>query len=1217
MAANGERMPVKVSGRCVVGDVDFGEALVPTGLVQDLLSPGQFCDVDPAVREVVYRAGSCEFKERGRTVLAGERERGGQWLVSLGGASAAGAVATGCARAMETRAQKRASSTSKLESQRPRDEKRTRACARAVGTRSRQRGVRPGHGGGHEWPTPAEVQRGSGVPSRERSRRGHGQRKLRRAQHVQREQQAVQEQERLDRDTRAERRRQRLELQQRELEVGKRAEEEALRLHCKLGHLNLKAVRRMVKDGREKVSPACVKWLAGKTKFGCTHCGVGKTTKKPLPGKRAKGKKQTQSERARQRGLRRLRKKRVKEVRMGMDLGGPHVRAVGMHAGSRYQLLLRKQETRFSWLRFLKKKDAGSVYGVLEVLLPLVLSTLKKNERCVILTDLGSEWVSERVENLMSSLGIEHRYTSRDSSLSNGIVERHFRTLEQDVATALSQSGLSAGYWAELMETAHHTRLHLPCQGLPDNRSPFEHETGKDSAPFRALLQPVGCLAVGRRIQRTSMGARGEEFVYLGPQVGSKDGHRLLDLETRRVVRDRSVAVFDVTTFPALQSKAMRKERRQERLLLLDALGLLEEDEASGALPELVEESSGSGSDDEEEDTVERPMRERRQTRPATYDPDEIDAVEALVRAGLTDREGNVLDDGPVSARLLRALYTSMAGPIAAARASVAQGGSGPTQADPTNFSEAMKYAHWRKAFYSEVAKLWKNGTFRWERAPQGAKILGNQVVWKTKRDESNRVTKHKARVVARGDGQKKGDGTFSETFAPTVRMDTVRMLFALAVERGWKLGQADVESAFLIPFLSEDEVIYMRPPPGVEPPPGKEGCVLRLLKSLYGIKQAPRKWNKEMHEFLLSAGYEQSVDPCLFLKRDHASGEVLSAVLFHVDDVLCAASDEERAVFMRALGERFPITDLGEPTHFLGIRVSKLPGGGYAWSQEAYLDRVLERFNMTEARPRRTPISARLYREEGESPADAVKYRQLVGALMYLMICTRPDIAFAVNQLTRHFQSPQMHHWKAALRVLAYLKTTRELGLSFPRGCGPAEMEACFKGCRDLTDAEGSKAGLVGWSDADWAGDEEDRKSTTGYAVQLRNGTLLSYGCRKQSITADSSAVAELIALNSATKEVLWQKRLFVELFGRDAGTVSIKEDNVAAKTLAESHRFSHKTKHLATRYFFCREKVDEKEVSVDWVKSSEQTADIFTKPLGEQIFVPLRAKLGMVVIV
>jgi hypothetical protein len=1180
--ADGARMRVGASGRCVCDGVDLGDALVPEGLVENLVSPGQFCDVAPAEREVVFRADACEFKHGGEVVLSGDREHGGQWIVPLG-----------CACAESKTPVPTVATTRPVPA--------ARVLTRAQGRAQRRERTQRGAGiddATSAWPTLAEAARGDAAGgARGRKTATHAQRKVRRQQHERREQQMRDEQSRQQRA-------------QRQLDVAREqaAREEAMALHCRLGHLNLKAVRRLVKDGKEVVSAECAAWLAARSKFGCLHCAIGKTVKKPLPSskRQARKKKPKQSERERLRGLKKLRKKRVKEVRVGMDLCGPHTPAAGLHAGAKYALLLRKKDTRFSWLRFLKKKNAEAVRAMLEVLLPLVLATLKKNQRLVILTDLGNEWVSESVENLLSSLGIEHKYTSRDSSLRNGIVERHFRTLEQDVATAESQSGLSARWWAELMETAHHERLHLPCEGLPDNRSPYEEETGRDSSPFRAQLHPVGCLAVGRRVVRTSMGARGEELVYLGPQAGTKDGHRLLDLNTRRVIRDRSVVFFGDAEFPAKHSKSMRRERHEERLLALDALGLLEEvndlsDERTPGgdgvgprkrLSDFIADGQGADSDGDSDGEGQRRRPVRARAPP-----------ERFQTSGAYDqRMYQYAARGLLGARMAKGLsLVALSGP------------EGEVPEDPTDFREAMRYPHWRAAYERELQKLWANGTFDWEKAPTGAKVLGNQVVWKTKRDEDNKVKEHKARVVARGDGQKEGDGTFSETFSPTVRMDTVRMLFALAAERGWGLRQADVDSAFLIPTLDDDEVIYMRPPPGVKPPEGKEGCVLRLRKSLYGIKQAPRKWNKEMCELLESAGYERSLDPCLFLKFSE-SRELLSAVLFHVDDVLCAAPEAEREAFVQILGARFPIKDLGEPKHFLGIKVTKLPGGGFAWSQEAYLDRVLEKFNMVGARARRTPISSRLYREEGAPLADATRYRSLVGALMYLMVCTRPDICFAVNQLTRHFQLPQAHHWEAALRVLAYLKATKRLGLSFPGGYGEETMRAYFKGVRELTDSEGVSAGLIGWSDADWAGDEQDRKSTSGYLVQMESGAILSYGCRKQSITADSSAVAELIALDLVSKEVLWQKKLYEQLFQRSAGTVPIMEDNQAAKTLAESHKFSQKVKHLATRYFACREKVDHKDISVDWVRSSEQLADIFTKPLGEQIFCPLRAKLGMV---
>jgi hypothetical protein len=247
-------------------------------------------------------------------------------------------------------------------------------------------------------------------------------------------------------------------------------------------------------------------------------------------------------------------------------------------------------------------------------------------------------------------------------------------------------------------------------------------------------------------------------------------------------------------------------------------------------------------------------------------------------------------------------------------------------------------------------------GTSRCQRGQQHAAV-------QDKRDENNEVASYKARGVAMGNTQREGED-YWETFAPTVRMDTVRMFFALAVQRGWPIRQADVDAAFLIPSLSEKEVIYMRPFPGMFPPKGKEGFVLRLRKSLYGLKQAPHLWNREMCAFLRSCGFEPSPDPCLFLRKKE--GRVVSAVLFHVDDLLCAGEGDAVDEFMTALAKCFPIKDMGEPKLFLGMKVTKTAEGSYTWCQDAYLERLLEKFDMSKGRIRSTPISARLYKKEG-----------------------------------------------------------------------------------------------------------------------------------------------------------------------------------------------------------------------------------------------------------
>jgi hypothetical protein len=457
--AEGRTMKVQVAGDLRVASPDhteqpvlLGEALVPEGLRENLVSVGAFCD-QREDNEVKFSATECVFMESGKEVLVATRTKGNSTYETAFNVPTANRYS---ALEVTTRGVRRRNKKEK-EGQSAQNKA---TSARSKRQRAREEAKRK--------PDPARQLDTEGEPAAE-------------SQEEKKTMLAVPP-------------------AQVPAENELSGEEEALQLHRRLDHLNLQEIRRMAKSGREKVSPECLEWLKGRTKFDCLDCGLGKNKKKPLKRKNEK-KWMSKSKKAR---LKKLRRSKVKEVLMGMDLNGPNARAVGSYAGKRWALLLRSKKTRYSWLRFLTQKSADCVFETLSSLLPLVAATLKKNRRSVILT----EWISEKVENLFASLGIEHRYTARDSSLRNGIVERHFQTLEQSVATTRKQSGLTAGFWADLMETAHEVRLHTPSQSLPHGLTPFERETGKDSAKYRANFQPVGCLAAALRVSRTSIGAQ-------------------------------------------------------------------------------------------------------------------------------------------------------------------------------------------------------------------------------------------------------------------------------------------------------------------------------------------------------------------------------------------------------------------------------------------------------------------------------------------------------------------------------------------------------------------------------------------------------------------------------------------------------------------------------------------------------------------------------------
>lgn len=510
---------------------------------------------------------------------------------------------------------------------------------------------------------------------------------------------------------------------------------------------------------------------------------------------------------------------------------------------------------------------------------------------------------------------------------------------------------------------------------------------------------------------------------------------------------------------------------------------------------------------------------------------------------------------------------------------------------EPTTYQEMISCPDarlWMEGVNSEMKSLEDNNTFTVVPIPKGRKIVGSKLVFKLKRDEQGNITRHKVRCVAQGFSQVQGID-YNETFSPTVRWATVRSFLTYAEherkkykEGDYLLVQLDVATAFLIPKLPQDEEIYMRAPPGVKL---KEGYCYKLNKSIYGLKQAGRKWYEELQGSLFENGFKQATaDPCLYLKYDN--NKVVCACLTYVEDILVACNKEEVSKVIHNLENKYKMTNSGFPTHFLGVKIERVRDG-LRLSQPAYIDKIAERFNMTNAKPCATPacadrlVKANAQSEEEKRDMKDVPYRELVGALMYASVATRPDIAYAVSQVSRFLNEPAQQHWTAAKRVLRYLIGTKDLGI-------------IIKNDKELL--------LRGWSDADWAGDVEDRRSTTGYLFTLA-GAPVAWKSKKQPTVALSSCESELMAITESVKEALWLRKLMADL-RIDGAPTTIFEDNQGCIAIANDAKWSARTKHIATRYFRVQEEVHAKTVKVVYATTQDMLADLLTKPVGRLIF-------------
>ena len=345
----------------------------------------------------------------------------------------------------------------------------------------------------------------------------------------------------------------------------------------------------------------------------------------------------------------------------------------------------------------------------------------------------------------------------------------------------------------------------------------------------------------------------------------------------------------------------------------------------------------------------------------------------------------------------------------------------------PQTYADAMNSPNaneWKQAIEEEINSLQENDTFHYvtlSDLPKYPKpnILHYRWVFRIKRDANNQVERYKARLVAKGFTQKEGID-YHETFAPVVKYKSLRIILSLATIYDLELKQMDVITAFLNAKLEED--VYMHVPHGFDTKPG---TVLKLNKSLYGTKQAPHMWNEHINDFILSMGFTRlGSDTCVYIKHT-STGKLIILSLF-VDDIVDAYAHEDEQewlVVKNLFMTKYKMKDLGDVNWILGMKLTRDRGTRtLTLDQSQYLQKVLERFNMQDCKPALTPDTSVKLSKANCPTTDAerlemkdVPYESIVGSLLYASLGTRPDIAHAVNEISKFMKDPGQVHWIAA----------------------------------------------------------------------------------------------------------------------------------------------------------------------------------------------------------
>ncbi|KAG8490495.1 hypothetical protein CXB51_013610 [Gossypium anomalum] len=437
-------------------------------------------------------------------------------------------------------------------------------------------------------------------------------------------------------------------------------------------------------------------------------------------------------------------------------------------------------------------------------------------------------------------------------------------------------------------------------------------------------------------------------------------------------------------------------------------------------------------------------------------------------------------------------------------------------------------------------------------------KVIGCKWLFKVKKNPDGTIDRRKARLVAKGCSQVLGCD-FKETFSPVVKPATIQAILSIALTRGWSLRQVDVNNAFLNSDLT-DEVFMQQPPEYVQ----------------------------------LGPNGERFSDASVFVQ---AFSEFTLYVLVYVDDIVITGnSSEEISCFVQKLHNKFTLKDMGELHYFLGIEVSRSSSGSLHLSQRKYIRELLARSSMSNAKGVHTPMvsSSMLSKNEGEPLADPTEYRSLAGALQYVVL-TRPDIAYAVNRVCQFMHALTTSHMVALKQILRYLCGTLSHGLVFRRS---------------------DRLFLVGYADANWGLNFDDRRPTTRYCVYFGH-TPISWCSKKQPIVSRSTVEADYRSLAAATSNVTWLVSLLAELKVNSVDLLTVWCDNSSAVTVAANSVLHFKFKHVELDLFFVREKVASGDLVVGEVPACDQVADILSKPLSASLFSRFRSLLRVLPLV
>ncbi|KAI3501786.1 hypothetical protein L1887_29807 [Cichorium endivia] len=772
-------------------------------------------------------------------------------------------------------------------------------------------------------------------------------------------------------------------------------------------------------------------------------------------------------------------------------------------------------------------------------------------------TDRGGEFTSHELNRFCGEQGISRMLTAPYAPQQNGIVERRNRTLLEMTRCLMKAKGVPNFLWGEAVRHATFIINRTPTRALV-GVTPYEKFY--DEKPNLEDLRVFGCVAYDKIVSKhlKKLDDRSKPLVYLGKEPKS-GGSRLFDPHENKIIVSAH-AICD-------ENKAWEWN---------NILGSQTETEAGTFTVHWVDAHNN--------------VPDQSPTPTNTEHPHSPDQAQSAEMGNLPDPVENAAQGTNSPSIATAPVRRSARVPTLPRRLNDYELNVDQLMLaldeEPKNYLEAKSNKEWVKAMKAEIDSIVKNNTWELVHPPKHVKPIGLRWLFKIKRNPDGSITRFKARLVAKGYVQEQGID-FEEVFAPVARIETIRLLIALAVGKGWKIHHLDVKTAFLYGELKED--VYVCQPEGFVKK-GEETKVYKLSKALYGLRQSPRAWNLKLDETLKNMGFHRCLQENAVYRK--TSNEEYIVIAVYVDDLLVTGTSLEFIKqFKKRMATQFEMSDLGELSCYLGIEVSQ-DVDRIKIKQEHYAMKILNEAGMQECNATQCPMESglKLSKAENEPEVDATHYRKIVGCLRYL-IHTRPDLAYAVGVVSRYMQNPKESHARAIKQILRYLRGTTSFGIVYERG-------------KELK--------LLGYSDSSHNVDVDDGRSTTGHVFYLGDSPI-TWCSQKQDTVALSSCEAEYMAATAAACQAIWLRELLAEVTGEDKQEVLIRIDNKSAIALSKNPVFHGRSKHIHTRYHFIRDRIERKQVAVEHVSGDKQKVDPLTKALARVKFMELRSLLGV----